>query len=649
MKTKVRSLLRSTGRFLSPLRRGMRLPIPLAALIASVGLTGCGPTRLRIDYTHYENSYANTSNREVLLNLARLTQHDPTYFFQLGQISSTYQMQAGLSGTGSFVPQGTSNVEMPTGGGTPTAAYQNYSAFNFIPVSSEANAQLLLTTIPEDEFYNLYQQGWRVDQLFRLLVDRIEITLPPDADHPNQKGCRVEVIRNVPPPRYYAPDYAESERNLTRYVTFLRVSAIVYELQKHGLLQIGGTSGFSPLDKKSGLDGQQRLTAKDIVDAATNSEVWEWNPAKDDDPAKVNVQGKGKDRGQGQEQGKWLLGKKVQHPRFVLSSLPSETESGDQDAQGSPPAAEKSYGDNVAAQEAFLDDLFKKDKSLLEFTPTLGNFPGMPGYDPKQPSSPGAPELTDILEILYRGFAIGGTPTETSGDADSGTGACSPPQASSPGSTANESSAANSTRPVSSRLVMRSLLGVMAAAAQEQEAFDTLMKVNPDVHMELSEASSPGLMCTIHNDLDAGSSDNAGSSTPGGQLGIGALCAKFKGQTNPTFKFNEMVPAIEQLPVLRLTWPKDVAPGPAQDAAALMRYGLAVNYRGANYWITDFRVPDGDSKHEKSESASEAPVWAEENQSWNRDVFRLTTELSSQLNVDISKFPLPAVLQLPIE
>lgn len=605
---------------------------------------------MRIDYTHYENSYANTSNHEVLLNLARLAQHDPTYFFQLGQISSTYQMQAGLSGNGSYVPQGASTgIEVPTGGGTPTAAYQNYSAFNFIPVSSEANARLLLTTIPEDEFYNLYQQGWRVDQLFRLMVDRIEITMPPDADHPNQKSCRVEVIRNVPPPSYYAPGYEESARNLTRYVTFLRVSAIVYELQKHGLLQIGGSPGFSALDKKSGLDGEQSLTAKDIVDAAANNEVWEWSPPKDKEP------------------GKWLLGKKVQHPRFVLSSLPPEDEPSGPAAQGQPPVdLERQYGDNVAAQEAFLDDLFKKDKSLVELTPTLNNLPGMSGYDPNQPSSPGAPELTDILEILYRGFAIGGTPTETGGNADNEIGPCTPPDASSPGSTAagaataqssgttNGPSAPNSPRPVSSRLVMRSLLGVMAAAAQEQESFDMLMKVNPDIHMELWQASSstpgtPGLMCAIHNDLAAGASDNKGVSTPGGQLGIAALCAKSKGQPNPTFKFNQLVPAIEQLPVLRLRWSKDVSPGPAQDSVALMRYGLAVNYRGANYWVTDFKVPDGDSKHEMPESPSGVPAWAEENQSWNRDVFRLTTELTSQLSVDISKFPLPAVLQLPIQ
>ena len=57
--------------------------VQLAAVLVVAGallLTGCGPRRVRADYTNYENSFAVTSNREVLLNLARLKEHDPTYF-----------------------------------------------------------------------------------------------------------------------------------------------------------------------------------------------------------------------------------------------------------------------------------------------------------------------------------------------------------------------------------------------------------------------------------------------------------------------------------------------------------------------------------------------------------------------------------------
>jgi hypothetical protein len=35
-----------------------------------------------------------------------------------------------------------------------------------------------------------------------------------------------------------------------------------------------------------------------------------------------------------------------------------------------------------------------------------------------------------------------------------------------------------------------------------------------------------------------------------------------------------------------------------------------------------------------------------ENKYWNRDMFRLINALTSQVTVDISKFPLPEILQL---
>ena len=45
-------------------------------------------------------------------------------------------------------------------------------------MNDDATAQMLLKPIPPELFDSLYQQGWRVDQLFRLLVDRIEFKDP---------------------------------------------------------------------------------------------------------------------------------------------------------------------------------------------------------------------------------------------------------------------------------------------------------------------------------------------------------------------------------------------------------------------------------------------------------------------------------------
>src|ERR1039458_8799734 len=128
-------------------------------------LCGCGPRRMRADFHGFELAYAETSNHEVLLNLARLRRREPTYFFKMGQITSSYRMQASLTGTGNYTPQGTvPGGAIPTGGGTPSVLVENDPVFQFIPVNDETSAELLFKPIQAETFYILYQQGWRADR-----------------------------------------------------------------------------------------------------------------------------------------------------------------------------------------------------------------------------------------------------------------------------------------------------------------------------------------------------------------------------------------------------------------------------------------------------------------------------------------------------
>jgi hypothetical protein len=102
-----------------------------------------------------------------------------------------------------------------------------------------------------------------------------------------------------------------------------------------------------------------------------------------------------------------------------------------------------------------------------------------------------------------------------------------------------------------------------------------------------------------------------------------------------TFTFSQLVPTIERLPVLRLTWPDEVKPPVAHSAFYAKEFGLGVNYRGKEYVVADVDP--------ESVNPSE---FARENETWNRDMFRLINQLSSQVTIDISKFPPPELLQL---
>jgi hypothetical protein len=494
------SLRRSIPRASASIQPGLPKPAFVLLSVALVLLPGCAARRMRSDFIGFEKAYAETSNREVLLNLARLQNHDTTYFFKLGQISSSYRMQASLSGTGNYVIQGTGQGGNATGGGTPGLTYENDPAFTFIPVNDETSAQLLLKPVPAQTLYNLYLQGWRVDQLFRLMVDRIELTTP-NADG---KSCSVKTIRNVPPPKPAGADSDDKAylREASSYATFLRVSALVYGLQKHGYLKLRGTSTFVAFDAKSGLPAAaagapdaNAPKATDFATAASKNESWRL------------------------EGNQWVLGQQVNGAEFYLTNPP-------------PAVAAVARSDRYKA----LKDEVLSDDSMQGL---------QEGEGPDQ-----------VLDILSSGFSIEEAPG-AGGTADNGCG----------------SGHANGT---SAHLVLRSLIGLMAAAAQEESAFDAL-KAN--THLLPASTSADKLLT-----------------------------------------FAQAVPPIEQVPSLRLTWSPEDKAGPGL---------VEVSYRGKEYMIAD-----------------SGSTLVAANQYWNRDMFRLVNQLTAQVTVDISKFPLPGILQL---
>src|ERR1700689_454468 len=95
-------------------------PFLFPLMVCTLLLSGCGAARYSADYNGFNAAYANSSNRQMLLNLARLDQHDPTYFLQFGQISVQYQVSSSLNGVVSNIlpTQATSHIPVVTEVGT---------------------------------------------------------------------------------------------------------------------------------------------------------------------------------------------------------------------------------------------------------------------------------------------------------------------------------------------------------------------------------------------------------------------------------------------------------------------------------------------------------------------------------------------------
>jgi hypothetical protein len=519
----------STMGLSSALRKPARLLVlPILGLL--LGTTGCAIRRVHADYIGFEKAYADTSNRELLLNLARLQNHDPTYFFKMGQITSSYRMAASIASTGSYASQSTiANKSNSLGSISPGVSYESDPLFQFIPVSDETNAQLLLKSIPPETFYILYQQGWRVDQLLRVMVDRIEVTAPsPDG------GCQITTYRNAPPAVRPGTSTPLDPAQLSSYATFLRITAIAYALQKHGDLILRAYSTFVPLDSnamtagsssKQGQSGDAADTEQPppasptpaTMAAAAEDRITTISATDIEKAAEKNLSYESLNK-------KILIGQRVVTSKFFLL----------------PPDVKSSTATQYEPDSKRITDVVKSDALVSDLY--------------------GTDALNGFIAALHNGLTIEGDPT--------------PDQ--------SENPCPKGLTQARTHLILRSLIGVMAAGAQEQTNFDRLNNSR-----------------TMVQPLDEGK--------------------------DPPKSFDSEIPEIERMPILRINWKYEgdtpLAP-PTQPLTEL-------NYRGTEYLIADPR---------------EAIV--AENDYWNRDVFRLIGALTAQVTVDISKFPIANILQL---
>ncbi|HLX94788.1 MAG TPA: hypothetical protein VKU37_03510 [Verrucomicrobiae bacterium] len=146
-----------------------------------IGLCGCTSAVLQHDYADYSAVYADSSNKQLLLNLARLSQDDPVYFIQLGSISSQYQISSGVGFTPSSTrtdPASIGSVGMVqhalTFGGNLTAGFTETPQFQFLPLTGSNFVGAILAPITDKVYLTFYDQGYPADLIIRTMVSSIQ-------------------------------------------------------------------------------------------------------------------------------------------------------------------------------------------------------------------------------------------------------------------------------------------------------------------------------------------------------------------------------------------------------------------------------------------------------------------------------------------
>jgi hypothetical protein len=198
-------------------------------------LGGCAGPALRTSFNDYAGVYAEVSNRQMLLNLARLSNSHPAYFLQMGGINTTYQFVAS-AGTNTVKARNESFVGAPiipildaiSFGANIGGSRNEQPSFNFTPLAGGIFAQAVLVPISPNVLFALYEQGYRVDHLLRTLVQSIELI--------DSEAGTSQIFINTP-----------DEETPKNFSDFLTLCGVARELQKRNLLIISTQTSLSPV------------------------------------------------------------------------------------------------------------------------------------------------------------------------------------------------------------------------------------------------------------------------------------------------------------------------------------------------------------------------------------------------------------------
>ncbi|MFQ5805927.1 MAG: hypothetical protein ACE5I3_05705 [Phycisphaerae bacterium] len=196
-----------------------RLKVPRvvsAGCLLGAAACGCvlGPTALQASRVRYNEAIQETTTEQLLLNLVRLQYRESPLFLGVGSVSAQFRFEetADLSGAINEGPNPINPDRLGLGAGV---GYEERPTITFAPLQGRDFVRQLLSPLPLDAILLLSHSGWSVDRVLRLTVQTMN-------------GLDNASRASGPTPA-----------DVPRYKDFARVSGLLRQLQKKGLLELG--------------------------------------------------------------------------------------------------------------------------------------------------------------------------------------------------------------------------------------------------------------------------------------------------------------------------------------------------------------------------------------------------------------------------
>lgn len=193
----------------------------------TIMLQGCaGKVALKESFQNFSQTYANLSNEQMLLNLARRANAHASYFMQMSSINASFSFgaSAGLNSsltrtkTDALTAVADAITKVFTYGGTLGVTATESPTFSFAPLSGATFARAVYTPIDSKIFFEQLRQGVPVNQLMRIMVVAVIL------DYPSGKRL---TLNNIP-----------DEERPENFRNFLRLAGLARQMQLHQMLRI---------------------------------------------------------------------------------------------------------------------------------------------------------------------------------------------------------------------------------------------------------------------------------------------------------------------------------------------------------------------------------------------------------------------------
>jgi hypothetical protein len=138
-----------------------------------VGFYGCasfGPQSMDRDRFDYINAIASSWKQQTLLNIVKMRYADTPIFLEVGQIISGYQLEGTIAMGGSLSASSAYGDIFSLG---TTGRYTDRPTITYTPMTGSHFMHVLLTPIPPPALFMVIEQGWPVDLLFQIGVQKI--------------------------------------------------------------------------------------------------------------------------------------------------------------------------------------------------------------------------------------------------------------------------------------------------------------------------------------------------------------------------------------------------------------------------------------------------------------------------------------------